>query len=126
MRPAPVGHNHERKIFRHKDLSTCTHVFLCVGAAKDALSRPYFSPHKIINRRSDSVYEIDNNGTNKNVSVENCKPSFFLDKDVESTMRTTVEICNDFSLYAGNKIDKNKIVTPSVAKDKNEIVTLPA
>ncbi|XP_051166838.1 uncharacterized protein K02A2.6-like [Leptopilina boulardi] len=37
LKPVPVQHNDNRKVFVHKDLSTCTHVFLRVGGSKRSL-----------------------------------------------------------------------------------------
>ena len=78
IKPVPVGHKQKKRIFFYKDLKTCTHVFMRVGAVKKSLERPYTGPHRIINRTSDKVYEIDVNGTPRQVSVEHLKPAYFL------------------------------------------------
>ena len=82
VKPIPVEHKHKRKAFVFKDLKSCTHVFLRDFARK-SLERPYTGPHKIINRTSDRMFEIDFNGTPKQVSIENIKPAHFVRDDVE-------------------------------------------
>lgn len=74
IKPAPVEHKHKRKIFFHNNLSSCSHVFLRVGTSKKLLKYPYTGPHKIIDRISDRVFEIEVNGSKRRVLVENVKP----------------------------------------------------
>lgn len=84
VRPIPVEHKHKRKIFVYKELSKCSHVFLRVLARK-SLESPYSGPHRVLSRPSDRVFEIDVNGSARNVSVENIKPAFFArDMEVEN------------------------------------------
>ena len=40
VKPIPVGHKHKNRIFLHKDLNSCTHVFLRVGMMRKSLERP--------------------------------------------------------------------------------------
>lgn len=81
VRPAPVEHRHKRKIFFHKDLYSCSHVFLTVGTIKKSLEFPYSGPHKVLNRINEKIFEIEVNGSNRRVSVENVKPAFFVPPD---------------------------------------------
>ncbi|KYN04624.1 hypothetical protein ALC62_04496, partial [Cyphomyrmex costatus] len=53
-----------------------------VGHVKKALERPYTGPHKIIERISDCVFDIDVNGEKRSVSVENLKPAHFVRDDL--------------------------------------------
>ena len=78
IKPVPVSHKYKKKIFLFKDLKSCTHVFMCVGAVKRSLVCPYTGPHRIVNRTSDRIYEIDVNGKSPQVSVEHLKPAYFL------------------------------------------------
>lgn len=78
-----MTHKHKRKIFIHKSLETCSHVFLkIVKSARKSLECPYSGPHKIFNRISDQVYEIEVNGVRRNVSVENIKPAYCVREDL--------------------------------------------
>ncbi|KYM95862.1 Pro-Pol polyprotein, partial [Cyphomyrmex costatus] len=82
VKPVPVDHRHKKHAFLFKDLYSCTHVFLRVGHVKKALERPYTGPHKIIERISDRVFDIDVNGEKRSVSVENLKPAHFIRDDL--------------------------------------------
>ena len=57
-------------------------MFLQVSGTKRALERPYTSPHKIVNSVSDRVFDIDVNGTQRSVSVENLKPAYGIRDDL--------------------------------------------
>lgn len=89
VRAVPVERHNREKVFVHKELKTCTHVFLLAPPNKRSLQCPYTGPHKIINRISDKVLEIDVNGKNKNVSVENVKPAHFIPHDEWIAIRNT-------------------------------------
>ncbi|XP_033228912.1 uncharacterized protein LOC117180523 [Belonocnema kinseyi] len=82
VKPIPVEHKHKRKILVYKSLDSCTHVFLRDFARK-SLERLYTGPHKVIKKTSDRVYEIDVNGTSRQISIENIKPAYFIRDDVE-------------------------------------------
>ena len=78
VKPVPVGHHCKKRVFVHKDLASCTHVFLRVTVSKSSLEQPYTGPHKVLDRISDRVFQIDVNGVPRNVSVENIKPAYFV------------------------------------------------
>ena len=78
IKPVPVGHHCKRCVFVHKDLASCTHVYLRVTVSRRSLEQPYTGPHKVLDRISDRVFKIDVNGVPRNVSVENIKPTYFV------------------------------------------------
>ncbi|KAG5325079.1 TF28 protein, partial [Pseudoatta argentina] len=73
-------HKHKKRAFVFKDLYS--HVFLWVGGTKRALESPYTGLHKIVNHVSDRVFNIDVNGTQRSVSVENLKPAYCIRDDL--------------------------------------------
>ena len=81
IKPVPVGHRHKNRVFLHRDIESCTHVFLRVGTGKKSLERPYTGLHEVINRISDRIFEIDINGSPRRVSIENVKPAHFFRED---------------------------------------------
>lgn len=117
MKPVPVQHNDKRKIFIHKNLSTCSHVFLRVGCSKRSLQRPYNGPHKIISRINDRIFKIEINGKQKNVSVENLKPAFFLPDEKIPVYKNN----NNIPKIPSNEIEKNKITTETNFLCKGDI-----
>ncbi|KZC12725.1 hypothetical protein WN55_05352 [Dufourea novaeangliae] len=60
VRPVPGAHKHAKRAFYFKELHNCSHVFIR-NVAKKALERPYSGPHKILQRVSDRVLNIDVN-----------------------------------------------------------------
>lgn len=84
VKPVPVEHRHKKRVFVHKDLNTCSHVWLRVNGVKKALEPPYTGPHKVVKRVSDRIIDIDVNGSIRSVSVENVKPAYFVREDIES------------------------------------------
>lgn len=78
VKPAPVEHRQKRKIFFHKNIDSCTHVFLTVGTSRRSLECLYSGPHKVLERISDRIYEIDVNGCKRRVSVEISSPTIYL------------------------------------------------
>ncbi|XP_033232028.1 uncharacterized protein LOC117183005 [Belonocnema kinseyi] len=91
IKAVPVSHHHKNREFLHKDLGSCTHVFLRAGTGKKSLERPCTGPHKIINRISDRIFEIDINGSARRVSVENIKPAHFVRDDFVTPISVTVD-----------------------------------
>ncbi|XP_043483452.1 uncharacterized protein LOC122511944 [Leptopilina heterotoma] len=81
VKPIPVEHRHKREIFVHKNIYTCSHVFIRQSMIKKSLEPPYSGAHKVINRTSDRVFEVEVNGLKKQISVENLKPAYFIRYD---------------------------------------------
>ena len=77
VRPVPVTHNHKRRIFVHKNLYQCSHVWMRNMTAK-SLERPYSGPYKVLSRPSDRIFNIDYKGSQKSVSAELLKPAFYI------------------------------------------------
>ncbi|XP_033229730.1 uncharacterized protein LOC117181279 [Belonocnema kinseyi] len=88
MKSVPVGHHGNKRAFLHKDLNSCSHVFVRVGPGKKSLERPYTGPHKVVMRTSDRVFGIEVNGSSRQVSVENLKPAYFLRNDIVNLATT--------------------------------------
>lgn len=106
VKPTSVEHRHKRKIFVHKDLYSCSHVFLKIGTIKKSLDCPYSGPHKVLSRISDRVFEIEINGDKRRVSVENVKPAFFVSPELSST--------NNLSSNHSSNLSSLAVCTPDV------------
>lgn len=77
VRSAPSAHHSKRKVFAHKTLYTCTHVFVRVDAVKKPCEQPYEGPYEVLERISDFVFKIDVKGVPTTISTERLKPAFF-------------------------------------------------
>jgi len=62
--------------------------------AKRALERPYTGPHKVVQRISERVFNIDINGNTKSVSVDLLKPAYFVLDDPADPPSTSENILN--------------------------------
>ncbi|XP_076285554.1 uncharacterized protein LOC143211608 [Lasioglossum baleicum] len=85
VRPVPAAHHNKKRAFIFKSLYQCSHVFMR-NMAKKALERPYSGPHRVLSRPSDRVFQIDVNGTSKNVSIELLKPAFLVNPALDDTV----------------------------------------
>ncbi|UYV74544.1 hypothetical protein LAZ67_12000082 [Cordylochernes scorpioides] len=75
IRPQPTRQTKQRKFFSHKDLDTCSHVFVRKDFVKGALSPPYEGPFPVVSRSS-KTFTVKINDQNKVISVNRLKPAF--------------------------------------------------
>lgn len=88
MRPVPGSNHGDRKIFVHKDLSTCSHVFVRHDAVRKPLQATYDGPFKIL-ARTEKVFQIEKNGKNIAISIDRIKPAYIMSN--ESTTQALVK-----------------------------------
>ncbi|GFU89677.1 hypothetical protein TNCV_2265671 [Trichonephila clavipes] len=66
--------------FRNLRLLEATHVFLRRDMLRRPLQQPYDGPFKVLQRK-DKVFFLDINGKRVSVSIDRCKPAFFLNTE---------------------------------------------
>ena len=76
IKPVPTAHHGKRKVFVHRSIYECTHVFLRVDGQKRPLESPYEGPFEVLDRLSDDVFRINYKGKPNNVTIERLKPAF--------------------------------------------------
>lgn len=74
--------NVQKDIFIHKDMETCSHVFIRNDRVKRSLEPPYEGPFKIIERNI-KYFKIDINGRMSNISIDRLKPAYLLNSNAE-------------------------------------------
>ncbi|UYV74058.1 hypothetical protein LAZ67_11001992 [Cordylochernes scorpioides] len=74
IRPQPTRQTKQNNIFSHKDLDTCSHVFVRKDFVKRALSPPYEGPFPVVSRSS-KTFTVKINDQNKVISVNRLKPA---------------------------------------------------
>ncbi|GFX22464.1 integrase catalytic domain-containing protein [Trichonephila clavipes] len=80
LHPEPPKHHGNRPVFIHPGLLEATHVFLRRDMLRRPLQQPYDGPFKVLQRK-DKVFFLDINGKRVSVSIDRCKPAFFLNTE---------------------------------------------
>ncbi|GFU23712.1 integrase catalytic domain-containing protein [Trichonephila clavipes] len=80
VHPKPPKHHGKRPVFIHPGLLEATHVFLRRDMLRCPLQQPYYGPFKVLQRK-DKVFFLDINGKRVSVSINRCKPVFFLNTE---------------------------------------------
>ncbi|GFX87981.1 integrase catalytic domain-containing protein [Trichonephila clavipes] len=80
LHPKPPKHHGKRPVFIHPGLLEATHVFLRRDMFRRPLQQPYDGPFKVLQRK-DKVFFLDINGKRVSVSIDRCKPAFFLNTE---------------------------------------------
>lgn len=96
---------HRTKPFIHKDLTTCTHVFVRNDAVKPPLTQPYEGPYEVL-QRYDKKMKLQLPRRTAVISLDRLKPAY---------------------IYSGDEIIKqdNEIPTPTVPKTADYVDKMP-
>lgn len=79
LQPVKSSNHCKQKIFIHKDMDTCTHVFIRHDAVKRSLQSTYDGPYKVVSRNS-KFFTVLVKNKEKNVSIDRLKPAHILDE----------------------------------------------
>ena len=74
LRAVPPRATSQPYTYVHKDLSTCTHVFVRTDAVRKPLQSPYEGPFKVLKRDS-KYFTLQLNGRTDKVSLDRLKPA---------------------------------------------------
>jgi hypothetical protein len=77
-------HSNNKHMFVHKDLNTCTHVFVRTDAVKKPLQSPYEGPYQVIDRTS-KVFTVKLPYRETTISIDRLKPAYIF-QDQENTL----------------------------------------
>ena len=83
LRPRPSHHKTSQKVLVHKDLKTCSHVFLRVDRVRKSLEPPYEGPF-LVTERTPKYFTIEIKGKEMNVTIDRLKPAFILANENEN------------------------------------------
>ncbi|GFX19387.1 hypothetical protein TNCV_3015261 [Trichonephila clavipes] len=120
LKPLKSPSNRKQNIFVHKDLKSCSHVFLRIDRVKKALEPPYEGPYTV-QKKYDKYFTILIKDKTVNVSVDRLKPAYLLAVDNQNE-QTSVGQKNEISNWkelspmpdeqsttsCGRKIKKNQ------------------
>ncbi|GFT68004.1 retrovirus-related Pol polyprotein from transposon opus [Nephila pilipes] len=68
--------NKHQKIFVHKHLRSCSHVFVRIDRIRKALEPPYQGPYRVV-ERSENFFTLSMKNKNVNISIDRQKTSLF-------------------------------------------------
>ena len=74
---------HTRHVQIHKDLSSCTHVFVRCDHVLKPLDPPYRGPYRVLDR-TDKFYKLDMDGKCDTVSLDRLKVAYLDDSPAHS------------------------------------------
>ncbi|GBO01107.1 Transposon Ty3-G Gag-Pol polyprotein [Araneus ventricosus] len=77
LRPIPMSQHCRKKVFVHKELNNCSHVFLRQDRLTKSLVPPYSGPHLVVSRTS-KRFTIQVGSRQQTVSIDRLKPAFQL------------------------------------------------
>lgn len=75
IKPVPSSNHSKQNIFVHKDMSSCTHVFVRSDGVKKSLQPTYTGPFEVVSRNS-KFFECKIKNTTKAISIDRLKPMF--------------------------------------------------
>lgn len=83
LKPKSHGVENSRSIFVHKDLKTCSHVFVRHDMVKKSLQPPYDGPYPVL-KRDDKVFLIQLPSRQSRISIDRLKPAYLLNNEMSS------------------------------------------
>ncbi|GFV60054.1 uncharacterized protein K02A2.6 [Trichonephila clavipes] len=76
LKPLKSPSNRKQNIFGHKDMKSCSHVFLRIDRVKKALEPPYEGPYTV-QKKYDKYFTILIKDKAVNISVDRLKPAIY-------------------------------------------------
>lgn len=77
IRPVPASNHASKPVFVHKDLKSCTHIYLRTDSLRGALEPPYTGPYRVL-KRTEKTVTVELPRGPVTVSIDRVKPAFTL------------------------------------------------
>ncbi|GFW01925.1 uncharacterized protein TNCV_3028962 [Trichonephila clavipes] len=120
LKPLKSPSNRKQNIFVHKDLKSCSHVFLRIDRVKKALEPPYEGPYTV-HKKYDKYFTILIKDKTINISVDRLKPAYLLAVDNQNE-QTSVGQKNEISNWKElSPMPDEQSTTSCGRKIKNQI-----
>ncbi|XP_037827262.1 uncharacterized protein LOC119615258, partial [Lucilia sericata] len=92
LKPVDIKHKSNKTVFLHKNLESCSHVFVRTDAVRKPLQQPYDGPYRVL-KKTDKFFTLDVNGSSKVISIDRLKPAFmFNDEIIEEPKSVTIQL----------------------------------
>ena len=102
-----------RPVYVHKDLLTCTHVFVRTDAVRKPLEAPYTGPYKVVSRTDKNVVII-NAGKQDSVSIDRCKPAYVEAAGTSIYSPSGKSESTDFEIYLEGVASRDRARKPKL------------
>lgn len=90
LRPVPSSNHSKQTVFIHKDMETCSHVFIRNDCVKKPLQANFEGPFEVISKNK-KYFTVNVKGRNKQISIDRLKPMFTANDNTQfqpSTLRS--------------------------------------
>ncbi|XP_065355319.1 uncharacterized protein LOC135949809 [Calliphora vicina] len=92
LKPVDVKHKSNKSVFLHKNLESCSFVFVRNDAVKKPLQQPYDGPYRVL-KKADKFFTLDINGCSKVISIDRLKPAFMFNSEIiEEPKSVTIQL----------------------------------
>lgn len=93
-RPKSTTHRDSRTLFVHRDLATCSHVFIRNDAVRKPLQPPYQGPFKVL-KRDKKYFSVQLADRIVNISIDRLKPAYILNDECVPTSNSLPKNCDN-------------------------------
>ncbi|KMQ86374.1 gag-pol polyprotein [Lasius niger] len=116
--PVPASAHSSQKVFVHKSLDTCSHVFVRHGGFKKTLKQPYDGPFEIVSR-SPKYFTVNVRGKQAVIGLDRLKPAFILaeEEPISSVPAPSSTSTDPAPMANNNKPDVNRNPSESTSND---------
>lgn len=84
LKPTPTSNHSNQSFFVHKDLDSCSHVFVRNDMVRSALQNPYDGPYAVI-ERNNKVFKLNVKNRECTISIDRLKPAYVIKEDEDSS-----------------------------------------
>lgn len=84
LKPVQSSNHNKQSIFVHKDMNTCTHVFIRHDGVRKSLQPTYDGPFEVISKHP-KYFMVKVKGKTKSITIDRLKPMFAV---VDSNIQT--------------------------------------
>lgn len=114
LQPVPASHHIKERSFVHKDLQSCTHVFVRNDMVRKPLQPPFEGPYKVL-KRHNKHFTVQLPRREAVISIDRLKPAFLCNEEKEVTSNTSTRSpsAKPVEKRPGSQLDEVSVTTRS-------------
>ena len=101
LKPIKTRYATNQKIFVHKNLMSCSHVFVRIDRVKKPLEPPYTGPFQVLDR-NEKYFSVLIKDKTVNISIDRLKPAYMLTTDIDDVPEKVI-VDNETNKHSGEK-----------------------